>query len=64
MKIFKSNIIFCFLAFFLTWFWIFLYSAGQANIIPFKIGSVYISLFGAFGPSLAGIISIYLFAGK
>lgn len=64
MKTFKSNIIFCFLAFFLTWFWIFLYSAGQANIIPFKISSVYISLFGAFGPSLAGIISICLFTGK
>jgi uncharacterized protein len=36
----------------------------MANIIPFKIGSVYISLFGAFGPSLAGIITIYLFFGK
>lgn len=64
MKSLKQNMFFCFLAYIFTWFWIFVYSVGQANLIPVKISKVFINLFGAFGPSIAGIIIIYLYFGK
>lgn len=57
-------ILFCFLAYFISWGSKFLISAGDIGLISHQIPKGLLELIAQFGPTIAGVISIFVMSGR